>query len=333
MQTIAINVMNLCAPCANRCRYCLLSYDGAPTGVDINRSMNYAKRFYDWIQLNRPDLSFLFGFGYSMEHPKLLEIIRFCQSIGSVTGEFLQFDGMAMRSDHELKILLQNLRDAGIRLIDLTFYGTEIYHDRFAARHGDFRLMMNTLRAANRVGLDVSISIPLTHENFKQVEHLMTELNNYQISKISCFVPHTEGRGKSLDSIRFTAEDYEQLSSNIKSKFNRSLFRPEAEWVREQNLPDPQHRVLTLTLSPENIDKFEGMNFSDTITYLEQLDNTYYQTIPSFPELLQEYGDPNGNGMYSARDLYLCYQRRYIQEQGIHIYDINDERQCFSRRI
>lgn len=62
----------------------------------------------------------------------------------------------------------------------------------------------------------------------------------------------------------------------------------------------------------------------DTIAYLEKLDDTYYRTVPEFTDLLR---------LYSARDLYLCYQRRYIAETGIDVYDVNDECQCFSRRI
>lgn len=333
MKTISINVMNLSVPCANRCRYCLLSYDGRTTGVDMQRSMDYAKRFHDWIRANRPELSFLFGFGYSMEHPELLDIIKFCQSIGSVTGEFLQFDGMAHRTEAELEELLNSLKDNGVKLIDLTFYGTEDYHDHFAARSGDFKLMMDTLCVANRVGLDVSIDIPVSHENYTQLDALLYELNQYRTTRISCFVPHTEGRGKLLEKMRFTANDYEQLSEYTKSKFNRTLFRSEAEWVSERNIPKPHQRVLTLNLTPSNIEQFEKMNFSHVISYLEKLDDAYYEIIPSFSSLLKIYGNPNGIGMYSARDLYLCYQRKYIQDHGIQIYDINDERQCFSRRI
>ena len=157
MKTVSVNVMNLCVPCENRCRYCLLSYDGKIGGVDFKRSQEYAKRFYEWIQNSRPDLSFLFGFGYSMEHPNLFEAIDFCQSLGSPTGEFLQMDGMKFRSEQELAELLSNLKSHGIKLVNLTFYGTEWYHDRFAARNGDFRLMMNTIKAANSVELNVTV--------------------------------------------------------------------------------------------------------------------------------------------------------------------------------
>ena len=332
MKTTSINVMTLCVPCENRCRYCLLSYDGRVSGADFGRSRDYARRFYLWLQENRPDLSFLFGFGYSMEHPHLLDAIRFCQSIGSVTGEFLQFDGMKFRSDRELEGLLSDLKEAGIKLIDLTFYGTEAYHDRFAARAGDFDLMLRTLASANKVGLDVAVSIPVTGENAPEIDPLLDQLGQYRTARTVCFVPHCEGRGRLLDRVRLTQKDYDRLSDRAKALLSRDRFRTEGEWVRQGGGQPLQHRALTLTLTEENFPFFESMDFAQTIAWLEKLDDDYYSAIPSFEELLRLYGDPQGQKLYSSRDLYLNYQRRYIEELGLQLYDVNDERQCFSRR-
>lgn len=331
MKTTSINVMNLCVPCENRCRYCLLSYDGKVLGVDYRRSEVYAKRFYRWLQENRPDLSFLFGFGYSMEHPDLFRAIDFCRSIGSATGEFLQFDGMKFRTDEELETLLRQLKNHGIQLIDLTFYGTESYHDRFAARSGDYGLMMRTLEQANKIGLDVAVSIPITQENAGQIEPLLARLAQYHTQRIVCFIPHSEGRGQLLDPFRLSAQDYANLSETIRSRINTTRFKPESDWLK-QGFPVSEKRVLTVTLRPDNIDFFESLPFAETIAYLEELDDHYYSTIPTAEELAKIYGNPNGNRYYSARDLYMQYQRRYIADNRIVIHDINDERQCFSRR-
>ena len=332
MKTVSINVMNLCVPCENRCRYCLLSYDGKVGGVDYGRSEAYAKRLYQWIKANRPDLSFLFGFGYSMEHPKLLEAIDFCQSIGSATGEFLQFDGMKFRTDGELEVLLLQLKERGIQLIDLTFYGTETYHDRFAARTGDYRLMMNTLTKANQIGLDVTVSIPVTQENAGQLDALITELKRYRTQRIACFIPHGEGRGHLLEPVRFSAADYEKLSDDVRGRINWNRFKTESQWLKS-GFPVNEKRVLTVTLTPENVDFFESLPFGETIAYLEKLDDDYYAAIPGVEELAKLYGDPIGDRYYSARDLYLNYQRRYIEDHKLKVYDMNNERQCFSRRF
>lgn len=333
MKTVSINVMNLCVPCENRCRYCLLSYDGQITGVDYKRSETYAFRFYEWLRENRSDLSFLFGFGYSMEHPRLLDAIDFCRSIGSATGEFLQFDGMIFRSRPELNSLLADLKSHGIKLIDLTFYGTEDYHDRFAARRGDYRLMIDTLAAANEIGLEVTVSIPLTSENVDQIDELLDELAQYRVSRISCFVPHREGRGKTLDSIRFSSQDFLRLSHRAKAHFNTSRFKSEGEWLKRNEFPADEKRVLTVTLTPENIDFFENLPFDETINHLEELDDSYYHAIPSLRELATIYGNPANERFYSLRDLYMVYQSRYIADHHLRIHDINDERQCFSRRF
>ena len=300
--------------------------------MDYRRSEAYAKRFYEWLRENRPELSFLFGFGYSMEHPQLLEAIDFCRSIGSATGEFLQFDGMKFRSPEELETLLRQLKDHGIKLIDLTFYGTESYHDRFAARWGDYQLMMRTLEKAQEVGLDVTVSIPITHENAAQMEDLIAELQEHGAQQIRCFVPHSEGRGHLLEPIRFSSDDYEKLKGDVRQRLNTNRFKTEAEWLK-CGFPVNEKRVLTVTLRPENVEFFENLSFEETIAYLEKLDDDYYTAIPAPEELAKLYGNPNGDRYYSARDLCLTYQQRYITDHKLEIYDIHDERQCFSRRF
>ena len=333
MKTVSINVSNLCVPCENRCRYCLLSWGGKLRGVEYDRSAAYARRFYEWLKENRPELGFGFYFGYSMEHPKLLENIDFLREIGSPGGEFLQLDGMKFRNDREILELLTGLQYHGIGLINLTFYGTEKYHDRFAARQGDFDYLLRILKTANKIGLDVSAGIALNHENSHQSGDLLAILQSYNLSRVFAFVPHGEGRGKNLESIRFRQSDYDAMPDSVKAVFNRSKFRPEMEWIRENNFTDPQKRVITLNLTPDNMDTFEALGFDDTIAYLERLDDTYYSAVPSLPILINRYGDLRGECYYSERDLFLKYQRRYISEECLNLHDVNDECTHFSRRF
>lgn len=332
MKTVSINVMNLCVPCANRCRYCLLSYDGNVRGADYGRSEAYARRFHDWIRQARPELSFLFGFGYAMEHPELLRAVDFCQSIGSPTGEMLQMDGMRFRTEGELEALLTQLQAHGVRQINLTFYGAESYHDRFAARAGDFQLLMHTLQAAKRIGLTATVGIPLTCENAAQAEMLIDQLEAHQPQQIRCFVPHGEGRGRTLEPIRLSRQAAEHLPDRVRERINWNVYRTESEWL-QAGFPAVRSRMLALTLTQENIAAFEQMPFGATIAYLEKLDDDYYAAVPTVEALAERYGDPSSTRYYSARDLYLHYQQRYLREENIRIYDMNDERQCFSRRF
>ena len=333
MKTVSISVCNLCVPCENRCRYCLLSWDGKLRGVDYDRSAEYARRFSEWLKENRPELGFYFYYGYSMEHPKLLETVDFLGELGSPGGKFLQFDGMKFRSDPEIRELLTGLKEHGIELIDLTFYGTRAYHDRFAARQGDFDYLMRILEIANEVELRVNAGIALNHENAHQAQTLLEQLRKHRLGNLYAFVPHGEGRGETLEPVRFRLSDYEALPESVKRLLNRRKYRTEGEWVREGKFSEPQKRSLTVGLTPENVEFFEKQGFAETISFLEKLDEDYYGAIPALPELATIYGDPTEEKFYSERDLYLKYQRRYTAEHHMTLYDINDERQCFSRRF
>ena len=332
MQTTSIQVMNLCVSCENRCRYCLLSYDGKINGVPYEQSQDYARWFHGWLQENRPELSFVFGFGYSMDHPDLLCAIDFLRRIASPTGEFLQFDGMRFRNEKEIRELLKNLLAHGIRLIDLTFYGTEDYHDRFAARRGDYRYMMEILKIANETGLPVHVSIPINHENAGQMEELLSALHARQTQGIRLFVPHGEGRGETLEDIRFSAQDDALLSQAAKAYFPSNRFRPEKDWLQETELPVFEKRALAVTLTKDNVDFFEKLPFDETIAYLEKLDEDYHAALPDFRALGRLYGDASGEKFYSYRDLLMKYQRQHIRENHLHLHDVHDERQCFIRR-
>lgn len=333
MQTISINVMNLCVPCHCHCRYCLLSWSGATLGVDYARSEAYARRFYDWLRTHRPDLAFSFYFGYSMEHPQLLDSIDFLRSIGSPGGEFLQFDGMQFRTPAQLEALLHDLKSHGIRLIDLTFYGTRDDHDRFVGRIGDFDYMLSVLSCANRMGLSVQVGIPLTQENISQANDLCAQFSAYSLRRLSLFVPHAEGRGATLEPVRLRLEDLSQLNDHARSHFNRSAYRTESEWyAAASTLPPWEHRTLTLALTPHTIDALEQQDFAATIADLEALDDTYHAALPSFDELMYLYGDPHSTRLFSRRDITQTLQRRCIRDRQLNLYDIHDERQSFIRR-
>ncbi len=99
MKTESVLLQNLCAPCACRCRYCLLCWDGKPVGVPWDRGARFALRFRDWMLENRPELRFRYTFGYAMEPPELREALRFLRRIGSPQAEYLQCDGLRIMED------------------------------------------------------------------------------------------------------------------------------------------------------------------------------------------------------------------------------------------
>ena len=310
IKTSAINLQTLCVPCGCHCRYCLLSWNNQIVGADYERSKRYAKRFHDYIQENRPEIQFDFTFGYCMEHPKLLEELDFMNALGSVQGQFLQMDGMNLRNKDQSEELISNLLCHGVKHVNFTFYGQEAYHDRFAARLGDFENLMTMAHIAAVNGLEASAGIPVTSENAAQVEDLLLLLDSQGIEQVFLFVPHEEGRGKHLSSIRFSETDFEKLGVESAQKLNRKIFRPEREWV--SNIwPEEQNRLLNISLTPDNIERFENMEFDQVIRYVEALDDAYYSSLPSFQELCKLYGDLSGTRFYSKRDQFQHFQKTF----------------------
>ena len=70
------------------------------------------------------ETSDIFAFGYSMDHPRLLEAIDFQNAIGSVLGKVLQMDGMRFRSQSQCGDLMHELQAHGIEGVISRSMGT-----------------------------------------------------------------------------------------------------------------------------------------------------------------------------------------------------------------
>ncbi len=332
MQTKSVMLQTLCVPCACRCRYCLLSWDGQTIGADYERSERFAKRFHAWLKEERPDLTFQFSFGYSMDHPHLLDAVDFLNRIDSVSGRFLQCDGLRFRDDDTLAVWLQSLKAHGVEAVNFTLYGTEAYHDRFAGRKGDFAYLLRMMAAAVKARFQVSAGIPLNKENIRQTDELLSMIEDYAVNNVRLFIPHGEGRGAALESIRLAEEDIADVSEKAKTKLNRRVYQTEAEWCKIEGGAPEDSRALIVSLTKDNVDRLEKTPFSQIVSEIEALDDAYYAAFPSFRELLARYGDREGTRLYSRRDLFHRCRRQYAKEHDIRVYDVTDERQSGSRR-
>ena len=325
-------MQNLCVPCACRCRYCLLSWDGRTVGTDWERSVRFAERFKERLRKERPDLGFDFSFGYSMEHPDLKRALGVLRKLGSPQAGYLQCDGMRLRDEKECRELMTMLSSEGVKLLNFTFYGLEKYHDSFAGRRGEFSGILRMMKAASEKGLGVSAGIALTSESADQTDALIAMLKETaEPGRIFLFIPHEEGRGASIADIRFTEEDEKKLSEEAFSLLNRKVFKPEREWM-EDGFEEEAKRTLIVSLRADNIERYEGMDPLDIIGEVEDLDDAYYESFPSPEELAEKYGDPCGKKYYRQRDLFHHYRKLYAEKHGVCVYDVTDERQSGSRR-
>ncbi len=330
--TKSVLVQDLCVPCECRCRYCLLRWDGRPVGIPWDDFERFAGRFLAEAAADRPGLSCRFAFGYSMEHPRLREALRFLRRVGSPQADFLQCDGMRMRSERECASLAEMLREEGVRSLNFTFYGLRDYHDRFAGRSGDFELMLRMLRAGTEAGLGVSVGIPLTAENAPQADALLDELRENGCRALRLFIPHEEGRGRALAPVRLRESELASLSEDAKRLLNRTVYRTERAWIAD-GAPEDSGRSILISLRADNIEHCEGLRADALIREIETLDERYYAAFPDFGELAARYGDPDGERLYGSRDLAAHYRRRFAEENALAVYDVTDERQSGSRRF
>ena len=330
MKTTSLLIANYCVPCHSFCRYCLLASCGKATGVDYKAGEALGGRIIREMKAARPDLNCSYYIGYCMDTPDLPEFLRFSREYQGAAAKFLQMNGFAFRSDQELAELMRNIREAGVELIDLTFYGTEEYHDRFAGRKGDFRFLLRMLDQACKAGLDVRASVPMIRENLSQIPELYEILNAYPLRQCACFLPHSKGRGRSLPEQRITKQEFEQLPERIRNSFSRTKHRTETEWLTSDEISEPAERGLTLVLTPENFEKYSRMSAAEILKELEEMDDRYLNEMPSVRELARMYGNPENQQLFRIRDLALIWQQRYIAETGSRIYDMHDETHSFS---
>ena len=332
MKTTSVLIQTLCVPCHNRCRYCLLSWDGRALGADWDRSVRLAERYLKELRERCPEISGSFSFGYSMEHPDLRGAIRTLRRLGSPTADFLQCDGMKQRSEGECAGLMDMLREEGIRQLNFTVYGLEAYHDRFAGRKGDYALLLRMMGAARTAGLPFTTGIPLTAENHAEAGELVGRLLDAGSERVFLTIPHEEGRGKQLSGVRLSLREFLGLSPQVRALLNRQLYRTEGEWLAEPVAVRQERRMLLISLRPENIGAYEERDALSVIRELEGLDEAYYAAFPTFRELAALYGDPEGERLYRSGDLFAHYRAQYALEHGIRVYDVTDERQSGSRR-
>jgi len=333
MKTASIMVQNLCVPCLCRCRYCLLSWDGKPVGVDWARGAAFAQRIRAWQRENLPDVHFTFSFGYAMEPEDPAQALRFLRKIGSPQAEFWQCDGMKMRTEAECEALATLLAREGVKHLNFTVYGQAAYHDRFAGRPGDHALLMRMLRAAREAGLQVSVGMPLTKESAPQADKVIGEvLGQAPDAKVSLFIPHGEGRGAALEGIRFSQADRISLSQDALSRLNPQIYRSERDWLLPGAFKEESRRALLVSLRQDNVDRLEKEAPGHLLRWIEEMDERYYAAFPTLPELAARYGDPSGARYFSQRDLFAYYRRLFARETGLKVYDVTDERHCGSRR-
>ena len=334
MKTVSVGIQNLCAPCNCSCRYCLLQSSGnVPEGVTYYRGLVLAKRFAEWGESKNPANIPYYYIGYCAEYPELFENIAYNKSIGFAGASFLQCNGLRLRDKPETDRFVAKLQEHGITTIDTTFYGSEQYHDTFAARKGDYAFMLQFAQSAVEQGMTCFPSVPVLEENKNMLDGLISILSEIvDVQNIRAYLPDYRGRGCLMENSRLTQESFSGLSETVKHTININQYKTEKDWLSIDTLPEYTRRDIIITLRNDNIDMFEKMSCDEIVAHVEKYDDEYYNIIPSIQELAKMYGDKTNTKLYRLRDLFWMWQKYYIAEHHLNIYNVTDERLCSTIR-
>lgn len=227
---------------------------------------------------------------------------------------------------------MHSVQRAGVTTVDATFYGLREYHDRFAARKGDFDFLLEIIRCAALLGLNTQASFVALEDNKQQLPGLLDLLASLGCTSVHGFIQDFRGNGAKLDGKRLTKESYDALPLMVKEKISVSRHKTEAQWLSGSSFSAPENRRLVLALRPDNIDMLEAMSCDQIIDYLLELDDNYHRLLPDISVLAKQYGDNCGTKLYRQRDLWWKWSKAYISDHQLALQDITDERNCGALR-
>lgn len=154
MKTISIGIQNLCSPCSCACRYCLLQSAKSADGVEYFRGKRLAERFILWAKEEHVTPLPFYYISYCAEYTQLADNILFNRVNGFAGADFLQCNGIKIRSLAETNQFIEEIKSVGVTRIDTTFYGNREYHDSFAGRQGDYDFMIQLAATIHSKSID-----------------------------------------------------------------------------------------------------------------------------------------------------------------------------------
>jgi len=333
MKNIGLGIINHNVPCSCACKHCFFRSCKTSYGVPYDVGEKILLKFEKWRE-DKQLTNFILNYEIShcADYPELIRKIELNKRLNFLGYQFLQINGIRLRDTECLCDYLQSVKKAGVTTVDTTFYGLEEYHDRFAARRGDFEFLINIVKCGISIGLDLLPTIIILEDNKEQISALIDLLISLGCEKIHCFFHDYRGNGETLENLRLTKNTFDTLPEKVRNYINIHNYKAEAEWVTDNAFSISTSRLLTLALRPDNIEMIESMTCNEIMEYLIDLDETYYNAITDIYGLSKLYGDKNNDKLYRQRDLQWKWSKQYIQDNYLSLHDVTDERNCGSIR-
>jgi hypothetical protein len=317
-------------PCHCRCRHCLLSSGARVSSVPYQRATGVADKFAVWRKTHAgesPEIHFWAA--YCCDFPELPRHLDFCRRLGC-PSTYEPINGIRIRSTSEIEDFLRILADAGVKQVNLTFYGMKEFHDRFAGRAGDFEFLLEIARLGPQSGLERSESIYLLSDSLDELPALVEELDRIPgLGSRHVWTCDYRGRAKKLEDQRPTVDEIDRLPASVTRFLDREGQRPETEWVRVVSageVPEKLVRNYLIPIWPENVAELESEDCWRILSRLREADDEFHREVPPLEELARLCGDGNGQKVYALRDLEWKWQDAYLADHPdlSHLKPFND---------
>jgi pyruvate-formate lyase-activating enzyme len=234
-QISALSLSLAVAPCQLRCAYCDAAGIECTRVLPIEVFRRLLQEYAELAERRGIHNANLLLYNEPANHPDLAGLWREMHRLGlSASTALLATNGARVAMDPHYLTLLDELRDSGLRTVQLTAYGLEQTHDRLAGRNGAFRDLMVCAERCRVVGLSVTATYPYFRRNHAELRSLAARLAavNGQERPLAPFVFAFTPQGVHLEGERPTWQELEALGvpAGVSNAY-RQAYRSEAEWV------------------------------------------------------------------------------------------------------
>jgi radical SAM protein with 4Fe4S-binding SPASM domain len=201
---------NVTRECNMKCSHC---YINATDKKLVNElSTGEAKKVIDQIYQVSSPLLILSG-GEPMMRSDIYELIEYGTKkglkIGLGSNGYLIDDAVAKK-----------LKDAGIATVSISIDSSNpAQHDEFRGVQGAWEKAVNACKALRKQGILVQVNTTLTHDNYDQIDDIMTLAESIGVENFHLFFLVPTGRGVKLEDI--SPQKYEDMITNTFAKVHK----------------------------------------------------------------------------------------------------------------
>jgi hypothetical protein len=296
--------------CAHSCRYCPIGRKRSI--ITLEHYERFVKRVQQWIAEARPDLQMFHALGYHANHDQAdLETMRRLNGDPAIRG--ITLGGLPWRSDEQLRDWLALLESYGLKTVHATFGGINEVHDRWNNKPGNFDLLMRTLRVSSDMGFKLGQRLLVGKSTLSCLESLLDQLEclpwregDWRYAMPFFYQTKYQRAQPDVEEDRIDEAERERLPKRIRTLFTNPKEPDnlsEREWIEmTKGQPEPNYNLTSvIRLTADSMDELERKSIGEIVSDLEARTRRAYESIPSYHELLDRYGDRANTTIYSIR--------------------------------